>query len=77
MQRILVGWNAVALPTVIGLNLHLFWWVIALAVAVGAGVLLPLGAALTATITGMRRWDGDARAEVDLISVPTDPSARG
>lgn len=55
MQRILVGWNAVALPTVIGLNLHLFWWVIALAVAVGAGVLLPLGAALTATrleITG-------------------------
>lgn len=49
MQRVLVGWNAVGLPLLIGLNLHLPWWGIAVAVAVGAGVLLPLGAALTAT----------------------------
>ncbi|GGF30217.1 2'-5' RNA ligase family protein [Williamsia phyllosphaerae] len=27
------------------------------------------GVSLTATIIGMRRWDSDARAEVDLISV--------
>ncbi len=27
------------------------------------------GVSLTATITGMRRWDSDARADVDLITV--------
>lgn len=42
-------WNAVGLPILIGLNLRLPWWGVALVVAVGAGVLLPLAAASTAT----------------------------
>ena len=48
-QRVFYVWNAVGLPTVIGLNLHLPWWGLALAVVVGAGVLLPLAAAASAT----------------------------